>query len=167
MSPSAVEREILATATPPSTRLYPAHPPPVRQDNRPTVLLVTVCTMNRQPILATEDVHQSLCHAWSGAMDWLVGYYLVMPDHVHLFCAPGTLTARKVKTWAKYWKRLASLSCPRLEAHWQKDCWDTQMRDLAHYNRKLEYVANNPVRYGLVTDPADWPYQGRLFDLHW
>jgi REP element-mobilizing transposase RayT len=27
-----------------------------------------------------------------------------MPDHIHLFCAPGTLPPTSVKKWVEYWK---------------------------------------------------------------
>jgi putative transposase len=43
---------------------------------------------------------------------------------------------------------------------WQRDFWDTQMRDREHYDEKLAYVRMNPVRKGLVATPEEWPYQG-------
>jgi len=30
---------------------------------------------------------------------------------------------------------------------------------------KWEYVRNNPVRHGFVSDRGSWPYQGQLHDL--
>jgi REP element-mobilizing transposase RayT len=54
-----------------------------------------------------------------------------------------------------------------LVGKWQRDCWDTQMRNAAHYLRKLDYVRNNPVRAGLAVRPEDWPYAGTVTPLPW
>jgi len=148
-------------------RHHPAHPPTVRKHNRPTILHVTICTAARRELLATAEVHLALRQVWSESRQWLVGYYLIMPNHVHLFCAPGVHDPEPVKNWARYWKLLAGKALPELKEVWQSDCWDTQMRDQEHYVRKLEYVSNNPVRKGLVTCSEDWPYQGRLNKLMW
>jgi len=72
-----------------------------------------------------------------------------------------------IKHWTGYWKRLAAQSLPDLQSLWQTDCWDVQMRDLAHYNEKLSYVRMNAVRKGLVTEPAQWPFQGEMNVFRW
>jgi hypothetical protein len=41
------------------------------------------------------------------------------------------------------------------------------MRDLAHYDEKLSYVRQNPVRKGLVADWQSWPYRGQVNQLGW
>jgi putative transposase len=148
-------------------RRRPAHPAPVHRHNRPTILHVTVCTARRAEILARVDVHEGLRVAWSRTRQWLVGYYLVMPDHVHLFCAPGVHDPEHINDWLAYWKRLAGDELTGLRSAWQADGWDTQMRTQDHYMRKLEYVAENPVRKRLVARSEDWPYQGRLHTLPW
>lgn len=86
-------------------RRHPAHPPPVRRHNTPVILHVTVCMTDRRPLLLARDaVHDALHTAWDDAQAWVVGYYLVMPDHIHLFCAPGDHAPPTVKAWTKYWK---------------------------------------------------------------
>ncbi len=50
---------------------------------------------------------------------------------------------------------------------WQRDFWDTQLRDIRHYDDKWHYVRNNPVRKGLVANVDAWPYQGCLNELMW
>jgi putative transposase len=97
-----------------------------------------------------------------------VGTYVIMPDHIHLFCRPaGFPAAEGVKAWTSYWKRLASLAMRDLQPLWQADCWDTQMRDIEHYNERLSYVRQNPVRRELVQRAEDWPYQGELNSFAW
>ena len=92
---------------------------------------------------------------------------MIMHDHVHFFCGQGVHEPEPIKCWLKYWKHLASAELPELEGAWQADGWDTQMRTAGQYISKLEYVAQNPVRRGLVTKSAEWPYQGRVNELIW
>lgn len=64
-----------------------------------------------------------------------------------------------------YWKRLAAFRVGR--SFWQKNYWDTQLRQHDSYEQKWEYVRNNPVCAGLTVKPHDWPYQGELTILRW
>jgi REP element-mobilizing transposase RayT len=100
---------------------------------------------------------------------WLVGRYVIMPDHIHLFCAPGKYPPSSLRVWLKYWKRLVSQSgaFPQVRDVWLPDCWDTQMRSGAHYTEKWAYVRENPVRAGLVNQPENWPWQGECNLLDW
>jgi putative transposase len=88
-----------------------------------------------------------------------------MPDHVHLFCAPVGDAPGGVVRWVAYWKRLASIALSDLGDIWQRDCWDTQLRQARRYEEKWVYVLENPVRKGLVKRWEDWPHQGCLNDL--
>src|SRR2546423_8397539 len=108
--------------------------------------------------------------AWSQAKSWLVGRYVIMPDHIHLFCAPGVFPREAIAPWVRFWKNLASRKWPRPNEQpvWQRDFWDTQLRRRHEsYRSKWEYVVANPVRAGLVTSPKEWPFQGELNLLRW
>jgi putative transposase len=134
--------------------------------NQPTIVFLTVCAKDRQPWLASPTVHEALRKVWSSTDTWLTGDYLLMPDHVHLFCAPRNLTVR-LQHWVSYWKR--GFSCLHLPAAgaWQRDFWDTRLRRGENYTQKWNYVRENPVRAGLVKDADNWPFQGRMNVLPW
>ena len=158
----------------PSGRKHPVHQPIVERFNEPAIIFLTVCAKDRKRIFAVPDVVVLLQDSWGNATSWLVGRFVVMPDHLHLFCAPaayhgtdGAVPSRPLTQWVRYWKTLVSRRWPRPEEQpvWQLDFWDTQLRDVAHYDEKWEYVRENPVRAGLVTDPDAWPYQGELNEL--
>src|SRR5436309_9930500 len=70
----------------------------------PTIVFVTVVTRDRKRWLAQALVHQLLRDAWMEAQAWLVGYYLLMPDHLHLFCAPHDLSFT-LDAWITFWTR--------------------------------------------------------------
>lgn len=154
----------------PSTRKHPVHQPVYERFNTPVIVLVTVCTKGRKPILANAAAHEALLAAWHLADSWLVGRYVIMPDHVHLFCAPGEVVAmRPLLQWVSYWKSQAARNWPRPEDApiWQRHFWDTQLRRGENYDQKWDYVVQNPVRAGLVANAADWPYAGVLHELRW
>jgi putative transposase len=150
-------------------RKSPIHLPPVTAHNRSIIVFLTVCTEKRKPILAQNDVHQLLLANWQAAHAWAVGRYVVMPDHIHLFCAPNGLQPVALGNWAQFWKSQSSRRWPRLAEQpiWQKSFWDAQLRRDESYGNKWEYVRQNPVRHGLVTKSEDWPYQGEVNVLEW
>ena len=86
---------------------------------------------------------------------WRLALFLVMPDHLHLIvhvpCGVRGAPAlpRVIANW-KHW----------LVANYgilfQKDFWDTRLRDDVHYAEKFRYVCNNPVRKGLCATARDW-----------
>jgi REP element-mobilizing transposase RayT len=103
---------------------------------------------------------------WREAQAWLVGYYLLMPDHLHLFAAPHNLDI-PLNRWMSYWKRLFTEKANSPEWRWQSLHWDTRLRRSESYAEKWCYIRENPMRKGLVTNPEDWPYQGMTNILPW
>jgi putative transposase len=150
-------------------RKTPAHMPIAEGGKRPTIVFVTVCSEKRKPILAHPDVHELLQYSWNQADAWLVGRYVIMPDHIHLFCAPGSLKVPELTRWVQYWKTTASKVWPRPDDHpiWQKSFWDTQLRHVESYSSKWDYVRMNPVRAGLCPAPDEWTFQGEMQVLPW
>ena len=96
----------------------------------------------------------------------MVGYYLIMPDHIHLFCAPHS-SSHTLAAWVRYWKTDFSRKHLTEDWSWQRDYWDTRIRRHEGYSEKWKYVQQNPVRKGLVENPEDWPHQGQLNSLRW
>ncbi len=133
---------------------------------QPTIVFLTVCTKDRKPWLAQAHVHEAMRGVWTKALAWLVGRYMLMPDHLHLFCAPQDGDVA-LNVWLAYWKR--EFSCLHLAetAGWQRDGWDTRLRRSESYSQKWDYVRQNPVRKGLCAISEEWPYQGELNVLQW
>lgn len=150
-------------------RKHPAHFTTHESGNRSTIVFLTVCVHRRRPLLADEVAHRLLLAAWSKADRWRIGRYVVMPDHVHLFCSPAIWPPAPLADWIGYWKSCATRAWPAVEQKpiWQKDHWDTQLRRHDSYAAKWEYVRNNPVRHGLVARADDWPFAGELHELRW
>ncbi|MGE0237582.1 MAG: transposase [Parvibaculaceae bacterium] len=80
----------------------------------------------------------------------------LMPDHVHLIAVPGTADAlarmmgETRRLFARY-KRLGP------QGLWRGRYQSCPLDD-AHAKAALAYVSFNPVRAGIVHDPAQWPW---------
>lgn len=119
-------------------------------------------------MLATSAMHQALRTAWEAANHWAVGRYVILPNHIHLFCAPNVMPSKPLGNWIRFWKAAVSKALGAAEGtFWQTDFWDTQLRQHESYAAKWEYVRNNPARAGLVSTTEDWPYQGEMNLLRW
>jgi putative transposase len=152
---------------PAAGRRHPVHHDPVEKFNRGTMVFLTVCAKGKQPRLANGTTQNLLIEWWRKSTHWLAGRYVILPDHIHLFCAPGTADV-SLHRWVAYWKKGVARELKRGDAPlWQRDFWDTQMRSQQSYEEKWEYVRRNPVRHGLVDDPVQWPYQGEIHLLDW
>ena len=88
----------------------------------------------------------------------------VMPDHVHVIFKPqGDHTPSRIM------KGMKGVSARLLNEHrhsngrvWQDESWDRILRNAAEYDEKVQYMYDNPVNAGLVTD-AD-TYDGWFFN---
>ena len=129
---------------------------------------ITTFVHNRHKLLVRPNVHEILRKHWAKSLElygWAIGSYVVMPDHVHFFCtdaADKTRLSRMVGSW-KQWS--AKELCPLLGIEaplWQKEFFDHLLRSEESYSEKWEYVRQNPVRAGLVSDSDDWPYAGHI-----
>jgi putative transposase len=149
-------------------RRHPIHLAPSERHNRSIIIFVTACTFRRRKILATKKAHLAIVKAWQQGSTWLVGRYVVMPDHVHFFCAPNGLEAPSLEKWMRYWKSIATKDL-KIESGslWQRHHWDRQLRRAESYDHKWEYVCSNPIRHNLIADANEWPFQGELNELRW
>ena len=86
---------------------------------------------------------------------------VVMPDHVHFFCAPEK-EAKSLSVFVGAWKRwtirrIHALRRPGTASPattsplWQAEFFDHLIRSDESYDEKWNYVRDNPVRAGLLT----------------
>jgi putative transposase len=137
------------------------------------IVLLTITTERRKPWLANKTAHELLHQTWQEANAWLVGDYLLMPDHLHCFCAPRDFHFT-IEKWIRYWKREFALKRGRLAGtlappswKFQSRGWHHRLRDGENYSEKWNYVQENPVRKNLCQRIEDWPFKGKIFDLMW
>jgi predicted DNA-binding transcriptional regulator YafY/REP element-mobilizing transposase RayT len=152
-----------------SARRHPAHHPPLERHNESIIVLVTVCTHHRKSLLANQNAFDLLRSAWERADSWHVGRFVLMPDHLHLFCSPAERPGSPLKRWVRVWKADVSRRWPSVDEQpiWQNDFWGRQLRRDEHYAERWNYVLENPVRARLCPTAEDWPWKGELHELRW
>ena len=133
------------------------------------IYFITACSVDRQPILDCESVHdayRTFCLNSPQHGAW-IGRYVLMPDHLHLFLSVVEIS---LSNWVKSLKNtlsktLRSLGCDA--PHWQKGFFDHLLHSGESYSQKWDYVRENPVRAGLVERAEDWPFAGEIHDLEY
>jgi REP element-mobilizing transposase RayT len=91
-----------------------------------------------------------LCHVYA---------WVVMPNHVHLLIEPKVPMRLITKAIKGPSARYANLLLVRTGKHfWQDECFDHWIRSGAEFEKVKNYIEQNPVRAGLVTDSARWPW---------
>jgi REP element-mobilizing transposase RayT len=148
-------------------RRFPRTPPRLDRviPNNP-VFFVTACTYRRRPALATRAVKQAfVCFAERAYTDHniAVGRYVIMPDHIHLFvCGPDDFELGRWMGTLKQCLAKSVARAPSGDPVWQRRFFDHVLRSEESYGQKWNYVRENPVRAGLVTNADDWSYAGEI-----
>ncbi len=126
---------------------------------------VTFNTHRRAHLLDNAAMHKRFRQFCAKAVERqiLVGRYVLMPDHAHLFVAGAP--DFDLAAWVRILKLSLSSGIPVPRPHWQEGFFDHLLRHGESYAEKWEYVRQNPVRAGLVKTPDDWPYQGEFTAL--
>jgi REP-associated tyrosine transposase len=147
-------------------REYPKVPPRLRWVlPRDPLFFITFCTQQRRKLLASNTVHSAFVSFATRAQSQhniAVGRYVIMPDHVHLFVRGsddfqlGPWVGMLKQALAKQIAPVGTLPI------WQRGFFDHVLRSDESYGQKWNYVRENPVRTGLVTNAEDWPFSGEI-----
>jgi REP element-mobilizing transposase RayT len=83
--------------------------------------------------------------------------WVVMPNHVHLvvdvWAAP---LSKLLNLWKGASARVINQALGRYGHFWEREYFDTLIRDGEHLKRAVRYTENNPVKAALVADPKAW-----------
>jgi putative transposase len=122
-----------------------------------SVYFVTVCAIPRQA--------NHFCHAQLGPTilesiayrhqngTWFCDLAVLMPDHVHFLLSFPDVPAfsKIVGEWKRWLTTHHAIS-------WQENFFEHRLRNDENFNQKADYILQNPVRAGLISDAKDWPY---------
>jgi|SRR5271157_17621 len=86
--------------------------------------------------------------------------FVVMPDHVHLLITvSGEISIEKAVQFIKggfsYRLKKELGYCGEV---WQRGFSEVRVNDEGSFAKHREYIAQNPVKRGLVSDPQKYPY---------
>ena len=88
-----------------------------------------------------------------------LGAFVIMPDHFHMVASLGQINLQNIM------RQIGSFAARRINEIWGKSgrIWQTGycdrgIRKSEDIKEIFDYVHNNPVRRGFVTEPEDWPF---------
>ncbi|MEW6411855.1 MAG: transposase [Candidatus Zixiibacteriota bacterium] len=134
-------------------------------DDLGTARFVTFCCYRMEKSLADHRSkellikHLDLARTKHGFK--IIGY-VIMPEHVHLVLIPpdkmklGLVVGEIKSLMAREFFVTAHGGDIRRHVFWQKRCYDHNCRTTDVAKEKISYWHYNPVRRGLVSQPADY-----------
>ena len=124
---------------------------------------VTMCAIDRLNSFSNNALAESMCTQvlWYGhRYNVMMHAYCVVPDHLHLIAQVNDqslikmLGAFKSFTTRIWWKQGGEGQL------WQESFYDHGIRRVEDFDEAVGYLLNNPVRAGLVSDQAEYPWRG-------
>ncbi len=92
----------------------------------------------------------------------------ILPDHIHALWQLPDSDADYASRWSLIKsgfsrglspaERSMSKIRKREKGIWQRRYWEHAIRNDADFERHIDYIHYNPVKHGLVTRVADWPF---------
>lgn len=126
----------------------------------------TICVQPRQPLFSNDSVVNHCLSFLDSARErhtCLVLLYCFMPDHLHLILQGQDEQADLYDAIVDF-KHRAGIYLWRSRFHYrlQKNFYDHLIRSANELASQLTYVAENPVRRGLVSRWQDYRFTGSL-----
>ncbi|WP_337056143.1 REP-associated tyrosine transposase [Pseudomonas sp. USHLN015] len=131
----------------------------------------TLVTAKRRPLLTEPSVRHALRNAIQAVrleQPFRIHGWVLLPDHLHClwelppgdtdFARRWSIIKRKVSQSVHLPPTSNSRVARRESGFWQRRFWEHGIRDADDYRRHMDYLHWNPVKHGLVTRVADWPW---------
>jgi REP element-mobilizing transposase RayT len=138
--------------------------PHLQRDDKPH--FVTFCTDKRWvlPERVRHVVLECCLHDHGAKFDLKTA--VVMPDHVHLIFTPAVnFEAMEIHSLAEIMDAVKGASSHKINKLldrkgrvWQAESFDHVLRSSENLDAKIQYVLENPVRRGLVSQWCDYPW---------
>ena len=84
--------------------------------------------------------------------------WCIMPNHVHILIEVfnGFSLSEIVHCWKSYSANQINKLLNRTGQVWMMEYFDRYIRDYEHFDKVVNYIHNNPVKAGLVKNPAEY-----------
>jgi putative transposase len=139
---------------------YKNNPAHLLLDN--TAYFITASIYQKRNLLAQPTIKERLITTIQisfASKNWLLKDWVILDNHYHLLAISD-----KGKDLSKIMGKIHTQSAQYIytETHAEKpiwwNYWDYCPRDEKDYFIRLNYLFNNPVKHGLVTNLIDYPY---------
>jgi putative transposase len=147
-----------------------------RADSPGGCYFFTVVTYGRRRIFVDDAARACLRRAWQIVQNrrpFEIVALCLMPEHVHCIWrlppndADFSIRWSSIKAiFTREYLRAGGPEMTRNPSHvrsneatiWQRRFWEHLIRDERDLSRHINYIHFNPVKHGLVPNPADWPW---------
>jgi len=90
--------------------------------------------------------------------------WCVMPNHVHVLCrVMRTPLWKTIQSWKIHSTFQIKRSRCGVKLSWQREYWDTFMRDEEQERKAVKYIEANPVNAKLCRAPENWSFSSARF----
>ena len=125
---------------------------------------LTICAFQRKEIFTSQKIVAPVLgkiRDCAGDDSFEIIAYCFMPDHLHLLVR-GLAESADLQRFMWRWKQFSGFAHKRAtgESLWQESYFDHVLRDDEETWRAAKYILENPVRRGLVSHFAEYPYCG-------
>lgn len=122
---------------------------------------LTFSCYRRQPLLyisAGYRIFEVELEAVRRRYEFVVAGYVLMPEHVHLLVSEPRISSLSVALQVLKQETSKKLKHPEWSQFWQRRYYDFNVWSEEKRVEKLRYIHRNPVRRGLVQNPANWQW---------
>jgi putative transposase len=126
--------------------------------DRNSRLLVTEIDKLRHAVSTAREQHPFHIDAWVVLPNHLHCLWTLPPDDTQFPIRWQTIKATFSRSVRPPEERRPSLIRKREAGIWQRRYWEHTIRDDRDYAAHMDYIHFNPVKHGLTTHPADWPF---------
>ncbi len=147
------------------------HRLPLESYRGEVTIAFTICVSKNNPLFLEDHVVKMFKDILRKAVnkhDCQVIIYCFMPDHLHIILqglSPNADVWKAIvdfKQRSGYWLRRN-----KNKFSWQKGFFDHVIRKREDLGAQIRYIAQNPIRKGIVKHWDEYPYTGSLgIDLH-
>jgi len=127
------------------------------------VYFITICTANKQLYFLnkkiTKIIEDELEFRRISKEIWLF-CYCIMPDHLHILLSLTEDYDKDLQNWVSAFKRYTTRVVNELfgiKPIWQKNFYDHIIRKEESLIKITEYIVNNPVSKGIVSEWEKYP----------
>ncbi len=132
----------------------------------------TVNLFNRQGALLTEHIDhlRAAIKLVKERHPFSIDAIVVLPDHLHTIWTLPTNDSRYPIRWklikSHFSRQISTMDESSTQSRinkqeraiWQRRYWEHLIRDEADFDTHLQYIHNNPIKHGYVSEATDWPY---------
>ncbi|MBI2485942.1 MAG: transposase [Deltaproteobacteria bacterium] len=128
------------------------------------VYFITICAASKQPYFLNDRIANTIADGMELRRinkEIKLFCYCIMPDHLHILLSLTEDYQKRLQDWVCAFKRYTAKVIGKsfgIKPLWQKNFYDHIVRKEESLLKITEYIVNNSVRKGMVSNWEEYPY---------